>query len=573
MKRYFSFLHPFEMLEDRLKIKKVIGFAFKEQKFHLRILWTDRYITWETPETLNCPLLLENFLTKIETKIHDQIEKENQDKKKIQEKQFMSSLNKNETTNSIPKTQSKQKTQPSKIKQIPPKKREIVDLTKKREITAPMALKAPENRKKKFDHTAYKPEFQKSNKQFLSDKRYFEHQSKKEPDHKRTRREYPSNTLDRRIGDYIVKQDDNELASLYVKEIVIEQNFPLKKIFNISQKVTVKDLEIFMFSLRQCSGIGKFDIFNVKFADSTPKFRSMCTNLDKVTFVDTTAENHITFFVGPKVLEKFDIYHTYSLLRFPKYLIRLENSFQLTESLNNDKNIWHKDDVDYSEYVFGHFLFKNHYYELEKVKKYIIFSLFPSYMCNELEKYLSLGNKKKVDFENTEVDTVFINGEHTTLINTLPYFIPILESCCKFFLVHSQSGPKFFSSIEPIFQNGGAIIFSDSFFESDAKDIELTVEYFLSEKRKWTLFASSLLISRCNDILAVDPQKSFYRELLNICQSTDSLDTSDYIEALRDLRSNLFKKRRFFYVLDPSRNHSFYRTPSRFMSIMRKSNL
>lgn len=586
------------------KIKKILGFAFRDDIYHIRVLWADRVVSWETPQSVNCPLLLENFMNKIECKIYEQIEKEEENKKKLDEKSFIESLRKKpekidskllknftkkpntkifikqyetDTEKNLNGIQFKNKNfnEPYKLEKqtldhLRPQKN--LNLNQKA-YKSDFQSKNLNEKEYKLDLNAYKPDF-KSNNHFLSNRRYFEtrtQDSVKESEPSKIEIKSYKET-----PDYIMYEDGKECASLKIKEI-INVSKCTEKVFNVAYCISKFEFEILLFTLRQ-SNFGNIDILSVQFLPTKGNFIDKMKSLNEIVLVDRTSI--LTFFVGPKILEKFGIYNDYTIIRLPKESLMSFNTLMnfhnfnfkdvkhnlsvenneygiLQESL--ELNTWNLKDIDYYDHVMGHIAF--HQIDLQNIKKYCIFSMFKSQNILDLDDYLQRKNKLRVDFDNTELDTIFV--ENIDVINNMPCFNYLLETKCQFYRVDS-------SRIESIFKNGSVIILSNNFFESE--NIDFFMNFMKENKKEHIVYSNSFLASKCEDIIQSDPSKSYYRDFLRICRKVQK-NVANELKILKNIRNLYFEKQRFFYVIDAHKDYGLYRTPSKFLSIVKNFNL
>lgn len=259
MKKSRPFSQSMKKKNELNKIKKILGMLYKNDKFHLRVLWIDRYITWETPDTLNCPILFENFLHKTERLIMEDIDKEEKKKEKLKEKQFISELTCKKTDNSPkqPLKKKKEKTSPvietysyNSFKSSPKKgtshltrpspqssthfiqrrkdfkfqtgKKSFAEPCSKEMIDSKRMAEIYRDRKSKLDFSAYKPAtYQKTSRQFLADSRYFEqaNQTMTPTDHDGDKKK----TREISIGDKdcVVRSNLEELAVFKVTPLCV----------------------------------------------------------------------------------------------------------------------------------------------------------------------------------------------------------------------------------------------------------------------------------------------------------------------------------------------------------------
>lgn len=557
------------MRDEPIKIKKLIGIIFRGNQIFLQVLWKDKALTWETPDNVFSPILFENFINKLEDKITYEYDQKLQIKKKIEEKHFISSLK--------PQLKKNKKIifNQDNLSAINQKNLSPVKIIKNNNVTS-------KSKSTKFAHKkefaglgkssnlnmhAYKTDFLKTNQHFLANKRYFE-------DIKTPKKiEKVPVILDKKDGNLIMYKEKKEIASLELNDLESQDILQQKMRFEMSCFIQIRELESFLFSVRQNSNVHAYNVFGVKFLYTTTQFREMCNKLDEWAYVDTTNFTYTMFFCASKILQRFEIFNTHCVIKFSAQAINTITNLKLLRSFDNSINVWHSGEISHSKFIIGYILFNCPDFEEKSIHKFAIFSPFHSYLCHELVKYLTMKGKEIVSFDNSEIDSVFVHDANIQMINNMPYFIYLIESKCNFYFIQSKIKTSKTNFLSPIFiKNKGVLFILENFIECKLSDLIEFVNYICLNQENWIVYCTRATISKVEELMVKDTEYCFLTNFLALCIESDELTDIGVIQFLKNVRYDFYKSKRFFYAINLNKNSSLFRTPDKFLNIIRKSN-
>ncbi|ELQ76911.1 hypothetical protein THOM_0107 [Trachipleistophora hominis] len=572
-------------MKEILKIKRVVGCILKEDKVFLRVLWEDKLVTWESPDTLCCPLLFTNFLNKVDGLLQKKAFEEEKIRKKEAEKSFISSIRSKEPVQEAKtihrvvtsernkvdchqtKTTNKRTEEPELHKKY--KSLSIANQKNARE-SARLEKYGLESFGQKSSFGLHKPQFKVSNKTFLNNQRYFEAPQSKPASYT----EKKEIEIQSKENDFVVQVDSQKVATFSYVNIVSNLTMPFNKHFNVTHTVSLDELENIMFSARQNAAFGNFDVYNLKLLNNNGRFRDLLQQAkDNHVFVDVTSSvSFVLFFVfNSSRLRKYDICGYYNLVRLPAEMVKYVIDARIDRSLCDSYNLWQKSTVHYADRVLRYFLVCSPNLVEDKIHRFSIFANSSNFMASEIRKFLTSRGKKYVTMEHTEIDTVFIHVEYLQFLNNMPFYFSLVESNCSFYFFGASIIKREGYFLAPMLKEGGILLLLDSFSAQINDQYLSQVIAFLKKDNlsKWQLIVSSDLVCILESMLCQTPNNNTIRNILFLSQNSvvksDGFVPEEHIKNLR--KKNLLEKR-YFYIIDPKQNDNLHKTPKQLLNII-----
>lgn len=572
-------------MREVLKIKRVVGCILKDEKVFLRILWEDKLVTWESPETLRCPLLFTNFLNKVDGLLQKKAFEEERIKRKVEEKSFISSirskesiterkiapraavLEHNRVNRHMSKTADQRTDEPEKHKEFQNTyiaNQKIVKEGNRSE------KQQSESFGQKLNLGPYKSSFRTSNKIFLNNQRYFEAPLSKQTGYI----EKEEVDIQSKENDFVVLMDSVKIATFSYVCILGNLAMPFGKQFNVSHTIGFAEFENIMFSARQNVNFGDYDVYNLKLLNNNDKFRDLLLQgKENYVFVDVSNEISCVLFLvfNSNKLKKYNICGYYNLVRIPAKAIRYAINPRLDKSLCDSYNLWQKNTYQYVDRVFRHFLISGPNLVEDKILKFSIFASSSNFLASEIRKFLTSRGKKYVSMDHTEIDTIFVHVEYLQFLNNMPFYFSLIESNCSFYFFGTSILKREGYFVAPMLKEGGILLLVDSIAtQIDDQHLSQIMAFLRKDNMsKWQLVIGSSLVKKLESMLCQMPQNDTVRNVLFLSQN-NVVESSNFVpeEYIRNLRKKYLIEKRHFYILDPKINDNLHKTPKQFVNII-----
>ncbi|EPR79117.1 hypothetical protein SLOPH_885 [Spraguea lophii 42_110] len=510
-------------------IKKISGYTEFQNEPYVFVVWEDRTATWEKINSINAPILLINFLSKVDEKFNLFEKQQSLKIKKENQKNFISSLM---------------------------SKRNIIK--SKAEVERNKTLEGIKLMRKKYDPTesdiskSTREDSKKLNKKF--DKKFKEEKikNKKNDMNLVTIKDFKKNIKQMNKNEFIEIKNtkiqlgynllvNNENVGMFtILPLFYESEFP-KLEFHVQFTISFLEVKTILISYWQglLEGIQFYSLVESNIKDN---FRSLALQLKEEgnCLVDNTGT--IIYILVPKI-PQFEIYNLdsqYSLICIKKEL------FNLHCDINFQK--YEKNTINYSNTDIYE-LYKNKlFYNLpENIESYGLFmdNLNPNE--KDLVCYLNnLGYVQK-DLSCKDISCIIISVEYLQYIHRIPNFKHFIENNTRFFIFDIKKN----TVLTEIFISGGIITVTEKLIKTlDTMEVIQILKSIQTDDGKWKLKVPSYLVENYKKYLEENNKKIRFTEMVEIFNilknSVEDFtnDTEDNkIHFLKDFNTNLYLKR------------------------------